>query len=159
MKSGRPRPLAIEQEFAVDVVLDERDAAFLDQRDELPALLVRHCRAQRIAQRGGQHADPDRMGRERLVEGREIDAALRAGFDLDGKHAEALDQLELAVIRRRLHRNGAGRLDGAGRAAPAGQALKRYRLSAGSVSAASAKIARSSSSSRYSGWCSSVIAA
>ena len=43
------------------------------------------------------------MGVQRALERIKHHAVLRAGLDLDGEHAEAVDQFEEAVIRRRLH--------------------------------------------------------
>jgi len=97
--------VAVKQEVAVYVVLDEYYAMRFEHLDELLAHFLRHTDAQRIAQRCGEHAGLHRVSFQGLAQCTECYAFLRAGLDFDSEHAETVDKLEEAMVSRRFDGN------------------------------------------------------
>jgi hypothetical protein len=87
-----------------------RHVAARQHGHQLALGLIRHQRAGRVGEVRHQQARLHALLAQRLVEQRQIDAALRVGRHLDRPHAQALDELEHAVVTGRLDDDRVARL-------------------------------------------------
>ena len=111
-KLGRYRANAIEAQIAVDIVFDQHRVKLFNQLDEFATVTLRHCHAKRVRQARREHAGLDWILLQRSPQLRQHHTFFRAGLNFDREHAQAINQFEQAVIRRRFDGNDiAGRCD------------------------------------------------
>ena len=100
---GWPRTMSVEQQFTVNIVIDQTNVVLFDYLHKFFAPVLAHADAQRVVERCREHAGLDRMCVQRFSQRVRHDAVLGTGFNFDRQHAKTVDQLEQAMISGRFH--------------------------------------------------------
>ena len=99
---------------AVKVVFDERDSALRQDFNQPLLLFIRHATAERVAVIEREEAGFDVAATQAFRQFIEANSVSGEGWDFARSHAEGLDDLQYAVVGRRLDGDGvAGTGDGA----------------------------------------------
>ena len=90
------------RQIAVEIIFNERHPALGQNPDQLRLLLVGHATAERVAVVKGKNAGPDAAAIQPFDQFIQADAFAGMCGNLAGLHAKGLDDLQDAVVGRRL---------------------------------------------------------
>ena len=92
--------------ISIQIVFNEGNFALGQELDQLPLLDVRHATPERVAEVQGENAGFNAAGLQPFSEFIQTDPFPGKRRNLAGLHAERLDDLQNAVVGRRLDRDG-----------------------------------------------------